>query len=126
MGHRSHAGPIREREWFGVKLCRVDIPGRACGAGRDPPRRNVRAAPARDSSQPRQNGPAFQERLVGRAHAGDLDHVIQDRKPDKAVILRPLRLHLHRLECLGRIGSVEAGRVVNAELHGGWPLFCLD
>jgi hypothetical protein len=33
---------------------------------------------ARDSGQPRQDGPAFQEWLVGRAHAGDLDHVIQD------------------------------------------------
>ena len=72
---------------------------------------------ARDSGQPRQDGPAFQDWLVGRAHAGDLDHVIQDREPDKAVILRPLRLHLHRLECLGRIASVEPGRVVNAEPH---------
>ena len=28
------------------------------------------------------------------------------------------RLCPHRLECLGRIGTVEPGRVVNAELHG--------
>jgi len=81
---------------------------------------------ARDSSQPRQDGPAFQDRFIGRAHAGDLDHVIHDREPDKAVIFRPLRLRLHRLERLSRIGSVEPGRVVNAELHGCWPLFCLD
>jgi hypothetical protein len=33
--------------------------------------------------------------------------VIQDREPDKAVIFRPLRLRLHRLECLGRIGTVK-------------------
>src|SRR5437868_6177317 len=30
-----------------------------------------------DSGQSRQHGPAFEERLVGRADAGDLDHVIQ-------------------------------------------------
>src|SRR5205085_8282612 len=57
---------------------------------------------AGDGGQTRQDGPAFEERLVGRAHAGSPDHVIHDREPDKAVILRPLRLRLHRLECLGR------------------------
>src|SRR5205823_63165 len=70
-----------------------------------------------DGGQPRQNGPAFQDRLVGRAHAGDLDHVIHDREPDKAVSFCPLRLRLHRLECLGRIGTVKPRRVVNAEPH---------
>ncbi len=73
---------------------------------------------ASDSGQPRQDGPAFQDRLVGRAHAGDLDHVIHDREPDKAVIFRPPRFRLHRFERLGWVGTVEPGRVVNAELHG--------
>ena len=72
---------------------------------------------AGDGGQPRQNGPAFQDRLVGRAHAGDLDHVVHDREPGKAVILGPLRLRLHRLEGLGRVGPVEPRRVVNAESH---------
>lgn len=32
---------------------------------------------------------AFEDRLVGCADAGDLDHVIEDREPAKAVIFRP-------------------------------------
>ena len=72
---------------------------------------------AGDGSQPRKDGPTFQDRLVRRAHAGDLDHVVQDREPGKAVGLRPFRLRLHRLECLGRIGSVEPGRLMDAEFH---------
>jgi len=80
---------------------------------------------ARDGGQRRQDCPAFQLRLVRRADARDLDHVIHDREPGKAAILRPPRLCLHRLECLGRIGTVEPGRVVNAELHGCWPLLRL-
>jgi hypothetical protein len=72
------------------------------------------------------NGPAFQDRLVGPTDAGDLDHMVQNREPDKAVLFRPLRLRLHRLECLGRIGSIGRRRVANAELHGYWLLYCLD
>jgi hypothetical protein len=62
----------------------------------------------------------------GAAHAGDLDHVIQDREPDKTVVFRLLRLRLHHLECLDRIVSVEPGRVVNAERHVQRLLFCSD
>src|SRR5258707_1331940 len=61
----------------------------------------------------------------GRAQAGDLNHWADDRKPDEAVIFPPLRLCLHRLEGLGRIGSVEPGRVVNAELHGQSSFFVI-
>src|SRR5580704_13256372 len=75
---------------------------------------------ARDSSQPRQDDPAFQERLVRRAHEGGLDHVVLDREPDEAVIFRPLRLRLRRLERFGRIGTVDPGGVVNTELHDYW------
>src|SRR3989475_1801324 len=81
---------------------------------------------AGDGGQPRQDRPAFQDRLVGRAHAGDLDHVIHDREPDKAVIFRPLRLRLHRFERLGWVETVEPGGVVNAELHGCWIPFRFD
>jgi len=73
---------------------------------------------AGDGGQPRQDGPAFQDRLVGRAHAEDLDHVIHDREPDKAVLFRPLRLRLHRFVRLGWVGTLEPGRVMKAELHG--------
>ncbi len=71
---------------------------------------------AGDSGQRRQDSPAFQERLVGRAHAEDLDHVIHDRKPDEAVIFRPLRLR--RFECLGRIGTV----TTSCEYRTSWLL----
>src|SRR5207245_9601455 len=77
---------------------------------------------AGDGGQSRQDSPPFQDWLVGRAHAGDLDHMIHDREPDKAAIFRPLRLCPHRLECLGRIGTVKPRRVVNAELNGCWIL----
>src|ERR1700730_906663 len=83
-----------------------------------------------DSGQRRQHGPAFQERLIGRAHAGDLDHIIQDGEPHKAVMFCPLCLRLHRLERLAGINTLEPGRVVDAELHGYWLVgrgfdFCL-
>src|SRR5262252_3598227 len=71
-----------------------------------------------DGGQRRQDRPAFQDRLIGRAYAGDLDHVIHDREPSKAVIFRPLRLRLYRLECFEGISAVEPRRVVHAEFHG--------
>jgi hypothetical protein len=41
----------------------------------------------------------------------------------KAVIFRPQRLRLHRLERFRRVRIVEPGRIVNAEIHGDWLLF---
>src|SRR5215469_3541057 len=73
-----------------------------------------------DGGEPRQDSPAFQDRLIGCAYAGYLDHVVHDREPDEPVIFRPLRFRLHRLERLGGIRTVEPGRVMNAELHDFW------
>ena len=59
------------------------------------------------SGRRQQHSPIFQERRIGRAHAGDLHHVIQDREPDKAVVFRPPCLRLHRLERLAGIRTLE-------------------
>src|SRR2546428_9268757 len=73
---------------------------------------------AGDGGQPRQDRPAFQDRLVGRAHAGGLGPVIHDREPDKDVVFRPLRIRPHRFERLGWVRTVEPGGVVDAEIYG--------
>jgi hypothetical protein len=40
-------------------------------------------------SKRRQDGPAFHEWLDGRGHAGDLDQMVHDRKPDVTVVFGP-------------------------------------
>src|SRR4029079_4211588 len=46
----------------------------------------------------RQDRPALHERLVRRADIGDLDEMVHHREPGEAMLLRPLRLGLHRFE----------------------------
>ena len=55
--------------------------------------------------QRRQDGPAFDERLVGRADTADLDKVVHHREPHETMVFGPLRLRLYRLERFGRIGT---------------------
>jgi hypothetical protein len=72
--------------------------------------RFVTAASADSTVQPSIKG------SVG-ADATDLDQVVHDREPDKAVTLGPLRLCFDAFERVGWVGAVHPGRVVNAEFH---------
>jgi hypothetical protein len=72
-------------------------------------------SPADNGDQPARTVEPSRIGSSGAPYAGDLNHVVHDREPDKAVIFRPLRLRIHRLERRGRVGAVEPGRVVNVE-----------
>ena len=70
---------------------------------------------AGDGGQPSQDGPALEDRLLWRADAQDLDHVVHHREPGEAVVLRPLRLCPRGGERVGGVGAVEPGGVVDPE-----------
>ena len=63
--------------------------------------------------QRRKHGPAFNDGLVRRAHARNLDLRSSTEKQDEAMALRPQRLGFHHFEDAGWIGAVEPGRIVN-------------